>query len=137
MKALTSNAKFLFNTFVLSICLLPAVSNSQSLPAQMFLTLRDSTTQADVVFHYPATTSLSLEGRNVKMLNSLIDTKTAADTLKKPDGFVMWLINGREFVTGDFFLNERESYFRFKKDTMVFVNRLTEQGANFFRAQKR
>ena len=107
------------------------------MPSKMFYTLRDSTTQADVVFNFPATTSLSMEGRNVKMFNSLLDVKTAKDTLKKADGFVMWLINGREYIMGDFFLGEKESYLRFKKDTLVYVNRLTDQGASFFKQQKK
>jgi len=114
-----------------------AQTNKGALPAKMFYTLRDSTTQADVVFNFPATTSLSMEGRNVKMFNSLLDVKTAKDTLKKADGFVMWLINGREYIMGDFFLGEKESYFRFKKDTLVYVNRLTDQGASFFKQQKK
>lgn len=114
-----------------------AQTNKGALPAKMYYTLRDSTTQADVVFNFPATTSLSLEGRNVKMFNSFLDVQTAKDTLKKADGFVMWLINGREFIMGDFYLGEQESYLRFKKDTVVYVNRLTEQGASFFKQQKK
>lgn len=114
-----------------------AQTNKGALPAKMFYTLRDSTTQADVVYNFPATTSLSLEGRNVKMFNSLLDVKTAKDTLKKADGFVMWLINGREYIMGDFFLGEKESYLRFKKDTLVYVNKLTDQGASFFKQQKK
>jgi hypothetical protein len=114
-----------------------AQTNKGALSAKMYYTLRDSTTQADVVFNFPATTSLSLEGRNVKMFNSFLDVQTAKDTLKKADGFVMWLINGREFIMGDFYLGEQESYLRFKKDTVVYVNRLTEQGASFFKQQKK
>lgn len=114
-----------------------AQNNVKALPSKIFLQLRDSTTQADVVYHFPATNSLSMEGRNVRMFNTFVDSKTAADTLKKADGFVMWLINGREFLQGDFFLGEKESYFRFKKDGLVFVNRLTDQGATFLKQQKR
>ncbi len=108
-----------------------------ALPQKMFVALRDSTTQADVVYHFPATNSLSMEGRNVRMFNSFVDTHSATDTIKKADGFVMWLINGREYLQGDFFLGEKESYFRFKKDTLRFVNKLTEQGAQFLKQQKR
>ena len=114
-----------------------AQTSRGKLPVQLFNTLRDSTTQADVVYHFPATTSLSLEGRNVKMFNTLIDVETTRDTLKKPDGFVMWLINGREFISADFFLSETSGYLRFKKDSLVFVNKLTQQGASFFKQQKR
>jgi hypothetical protein len=127
---------FSFSFFLFSSAII-AQTNKGALPAKMFYTLRDSTTQADVVFNFPATTSLSMEGRNVKMFNSLLDVKTAKDTLKKADGFVMWLINGREYIMGDFFLGEKESYLRFKKDTSVYVNRLTEQGASFFKQQKK
>jgi len=124
--------------FSLSLCSAAvAQTNKGALPAKMFYTLRDSTTQADVVYNFPATTSLSLEGRNVKMFNSLLDVKTAKDTLKKADGFVMWLINGREYIMGDFFLGEKESYLRFKKDTLVYVNKLTDQGTSFFKQQKK
>jgi hypothetical protein len=126
---------FLFPFFLFSEVI--AQTNKGALPSKMFYTLRDSTTQADVVFNFPATTSLSMEGRNVKMFNSLLDVKTAKDTLKKADGFVMWLINGREYIMGDFFLGEKESYLRFKKDTLVYVNRLTDQGASFFKQQKK
>ncbi len=123
--------------FLLFSAVTIAQTNKGALPAKMFYTLRDSTTQADVVYNFPATTSLSLEGRNVKMFNSLLDAQTANDTLKKADGFVMWLINGREFIMGDFFLGEQESYLRFKKDTVVYVNKLTEQGASFFKQQRK
>jgi hypothetical protein len=112
-------------------------NNVTALPSNIFLQLRDSTTQADVVYHYPATNSLSMEGRNVRMFNTFVDSKTAADTLKKADGFVMWLINGREFLQGDIFLGEKESYIRFKKNGSIYVNRLTEQGAAFLKQQKR
>ena len=114
-----------------------AQQKSTALPQKMFVALRDSTTQADVVYHFPATNSLSMEGRNVRMFNSFVDTHSATDTIKKADGFVMWLINGREYLQGDFFLGEKESYFRFKKDTLRFVNKLTEQGAQFLKQQKR
>jgi hypothetical protein len=108
-----------------------------SLPPKWYNFLSDSTTQADIVYHSPATNSLSIEGRNVRMFNTFLENRTAADTLPKADGFIMWLINGREFLTGYFFLGNQESYVRFKKDTIVFVNKLTEQGANFLKQQKR
>jgi len=127
---------FTFFYFLFSADII-AQKNKGALPAKMFYTLRDSTTQADVVFNFPATTSLSMEGRNVKMFNSLLDVKTAKDTLKKADGFVMWLINGREYIMGDFFLGDQESYMRFKKDILIYVNRLTDQGASFFKQQKK
>lgn len=108
-----------------------------ALPAKMFITLRDSTTQADVIYYFPATNSLSMEGRNVHLFNSFIENKPALDTIKKSDGFVMWLINGREYLKADFFLGERESYFKFKKENKIFCNKISEQGAIFLKHQKK
>ncbi|HRN93628.1 MAG: hypothetical protein M9931_01505 [Chitinophagales bacterium] len=107
-----------------------------ALPAKIFVTLRDSTTQADVVYYSPATTSLSIEGRNVHLFNLFLENKTALDTIKKADGFVMWLIDGREFIKANFYLGVKESYFKFQKDSLVFINKITEQGAATLKQQK-
>jgi len=77
-----------------------------------------------------------MEGRNVHLFNSFLENRTVADSIQKADGFVMWLVNGREFLKGNFFLGEKESYFKFEKDAKVFVNKITEQGAVFLKQEK-
>lgn len=107
------------------------------LPLEMFKTLQQSTTQVDVVYHFPATASLSMEGINVLMFNTFVENASVVDTFqRKADGFVMWLINGREFLQADFFLGEKVSCFKFKTKDKIFVNRMSKQGAVFLKQEK-
>jgi len=117
----------------------PAESAFKRLPKSDYLILRDSCNQLDVVFISGAGGSLSLEGRSVGLFSSFVDLKTiAAKSPNSKDGFIMWQKNGREFITGDIYLQtDSNSYLLFKKDGKEYFNLLTSQGASFLRSQKK
>jgi hypothetical protein len=120
---------------VLLIPCLAVFAQTGSLPAHMFSTLTDSTTSMDVVLLIGEGGSISAEGPNVKFFNSFIDKETAAKTNARPAGTIMWLINGREFISGNYFLGDSTGYFVFQKDGKEYVNRMNTQGNSFFKSQ--
>ncbi len=110
----------------------------KALPAKKFTTLRDSTTQIDIVYHSPSTNSLSLDGRNVYMFNrGCIENQPVKHSLAKPIGYIMWQKNGREYLSGDFFYNDSIGYVVTKVDTTKYVIKLSEQGRSFLQQQRR
>lgn len=94
--------------------------------------MRDSTTSMDVVMMQGKGGSLSLEGRNVQLFNSFFDYKTAPKTKAPQAGMIMWLINGREFLSGNFYLGDSTGFVVFQKDGKEYVNRINTQGNSFF-----
>ncbi len=111
------------------------VHKVQSLPAKMFLTMRDSTTSMDVVMMQGKGGSLSLDGRNVKLFNAFFESKAAPKTNAPMGGNIMWLINGREFISGTYYLGDSTGYVVFNKDGSEYVNLLNKQGNSFFKSQ--
>ena len=118
-------------------CVLSIVCFSQQpLPLKSFLTLRDSTTSMDVVMMIGKGGSLSLDGRNVKLFNGFFETKTTAKKTVPQAGMIMWQINGREFLSGNYYLSTDSSgYIVFAKDGKEYINRMTKDGAKFFKGQ--
>jgi hypothetical protein len=115
-----------------------AAQSPKALPAKKFTTLRDSTTQIDIVYHSPSTNSLSLDGRNVYMFNrGCIENQPVKHSLAKPVGYIMWQKNGKEFLSGDFFYNDSIGYVVAKVDTTKYVIKLSEQGRSFLQQQRR
>lgn len=107
----------------------------QPLPVKTYLTLRDSTTSMDVVMMLGKGGSISVEGRNVQLLNSFFENKTSAKKNTQQAGMIMWLINGREFISGNYYLPDSTGYIVFTKDGKEYVNSISKSGAQFFRSQ--
>lgn len=124
---------FVFSVFC---CLLSIVCLAQQpLPLKSFITLRDSTTSMDVVMMIGKGGSLSLDGRNVKLFNGFFETKTTTKKAVPQAGMIMWQINGREFISGNYYLSDSSGYIVFDKDGKEYVNRMTKDGASFFKSQ--
>lgn len=104
----------------------------QQLPAKTYYTMRDSTTSMDVILMQGKGGSLSLEGRNVQLFNSFFENKPAAKTTAQQAGMIMWLIKGREFLSGNFYLGDSTGYVVFTKDGKEYVNRMNNAGNSFF-----
>jgi hypothetical protein len=109
----------------------------EALPDSNYRVLRDSCTQLDIVFFGGG--SMSIEGRNVNMFSSFVQTKTVPAKAPIPKaGFIMWQRNGREFLTGDIYLtSDTTGYLHFKTSEKEYFNQLTNQGASFLRRQKK
>ena len=123
--------------FFCCVVLLPAFAQvkTQPLPLKVYNTLRDSTTSMDVVIMQGKGGSLSLEGRNVKLFNSFFENKPSVKTNAPLAGNIMWQINGREYLSGSYFLGDSTGYVVFKKDNHEYVNLLNAQGNSFFKSQ--
>ncbi len=124
--------------YIYSVCLLlfVVISDAQTaLPSKTFLSLRDSTTSMDIVMLRGKGGSLSAEGRSVPLFINFFDNKTAPKTNAPKAGMIMWLQNGREFLSGDYYLGDSTGYVIFKKDGQEFVNRINAQGNAFFKGQ--
>lgn len=106
--------------------------SQQQLPAKTYYTMRDSTTSMDVILMQGKGGSLSLEGRNVQLFNSFFENKPAAKTNAQQAGMIMWLIKGREFLSGNFYLGDSTGYVVFTKDGKEYVNRMNNAGNSFF-----
>ena len=114
---------------------LTGFAQNKPLPAKTFVTLRDSTTSMNVVMMQGKGGSLSLEGRNVRLFNGFFENKTS-DKFKAPQaGNIMWLINGREFISGNYFLGDSTGYIIFTRDGKEYVNAITPSGTSFFKSQ--
>ncbi len=105
------------------------------LPPKMYAAMRDSTTSMDVVFMQGKGRSLSLDGRNVHLFNSFFENKATAKSQTELAGSIMWLINGREFLSGKFFLNDSTGYVVIDKEGKEYVNLINAQGTSFFKSQ--
>ncbi|MBL7777507.1 MAG: hypothetical protein JNK66_04310 [Chitinophagales bacterium] len=107
----------------------------QALPFKTYQTMRDSTTAMDVIMMLGKGGSMSLEGRNVQLFNQFFDNATAKKTEAPQAGLIMWLINGREFISGNYYLGDSSGYVVFKKDDKEYINRINAQGNTFFKSQ--
>lgn len=114
---------------------LAGYAQNKPLPVKTFLTLRDSTTSMDVVMMQGKGGSLSLEGRNVRLFNGFFENKTSQKFKAPQAGNIMWLINGREFISGNYFLGDSTGYIVFTKDGQEYVNAITPSGTSFFKSQ--
>ncbi len=97
--------------------------------------MHDSTTSMDIVMYQGKGGSMSLDGRNVKLFNNLFENKTAAKTKAPLAGNMMWLVNGREFVSGNYFLGDSTGYVVFQLNGKEYVNLINAQGNSFFKGQ--
>lgn len=124
-----------FNALLLwAVCYLWSANcfSQQPLPANLFYTLRDSTTAMDVILMQGKGGSLSLEGRNVQLFNSFFENKPATKTGAPQAGMIMWLINGREFISGNFYLGDSTGYVTFQRNGKEYINRINNAGNAFF-----
>ena len=110
-------------------------TSNRPLPALVYYAMRDSCTQLDLVFTKRGG-SLSVDGKNVRLFTNMIDGSSAVPNKQERDGFIMWVKNGREFCSGDFYItSDSTGYLRFKIQDKEFVNSFTKQGAQFIQAR--
>lgn len=107
----------------------------QPLPFATYKALRDSTTSMDIVMMQGKGGSMSLEGRNVQLFGAFFENKTAQKTTAPLGGNIMWLKNGREFLSGNYFLGDSTGYIVFNINGKEFVNSINQQGNQFFKNQ--
>jgi hypothetical protein len=107
----------------------------QPLPAKVYYTMRDSTTSMDVVMFQGKGGSMSLDGRNVQLFSNFFDGRTAPKTNAQAAGSMMWQINGREYISGKYFLGDSTGYIVFTFGGKEYVNRLNTQGNSFLKSQ--
>ena len=112
-------------------------TKTQALPMPYYLKMIDSTTSIDVVFMLGQGGSISVEGRNVKMFNSFIDWQNAPKLNTPQAGTMMWEINGREFLSGSFYLGDTTGCMVITKNGKEYVNKISPQGNTFLKSQGR
>jgi len=131
---------FLFSIFIISFAQVkPITSPFRVLPQNIFRTLRDSCTQIDIVFTTGKGGSMSLEGRNVVLFSTFVESKPiSAKKGTEKNGFIMWQRNGREYITGDVYLtSDTSGYLFFKKGDKEYFNQLSAQGSAFLKKQEK
>lgn len=99
--------------------------------------MRDSTTSMDIVMMLGKGGSLSLEGKNVRFFNTFFENIPSSKTIPSLAGTIMWLINGRELISGNYFLGDTTGYVVFQKDGREFVNQINSTGNSFLKSQIR
>ena len=83
-----------------------ALAKPSVLPAKTYKALRDSTTSMDVIMMQGKGGSMSIEGKNVQLFNTFFEPVTANKTTAPQAGMIIWLMNGREFISGNYFLGD-------------------------------
>lgn len=102
-----------------------------SLPKAVLDSIQLRADYADVIYYPPATATLSMEGPNVKFLNQFLGKPLPNPPAAKADGFVMWLIQGKEFLKGDFYLQTKPPYWLFEWEGKKISHEMTESGKTF------
>ena len=97
--------------------------------------MRDSTTSMDIVMMQGKGGSMSLDGRNVKLFNNFFENKVAAKVKAPLGGNIMWQVNGREFISGSYFLGDSTGCVVFQSNGKEYVNLLNAQGNSFLKGQ--
>jgi len=110
---------------------------TQPLPMPLYIRMLDSTTSIDVVFMLGKGGSISVEGRNSKLFNSFFENETTPKLNIPQAGTMMWQINGKEFLSGSFFLGDSTGCIVITKNGKEYVNRITPGGVTFFKSQGR
>ena len=108
---------------------------NQALPIRTYAALRDSANSMDVTLYLGKGGSLSLSGKDVRLFGSFFENKTAVKTSAPQAGMAMWLIDGRELITGNFYVGDSTGFIVFKKDGKEYVNSISNQGNSFFKRQ--
>ncbi len=111
--------------------------NTQPLPMPYYVRMMDSTTSIDVVFMLGKGGSISVEGHNAKLFNSFFERETTAKPNTPLAGTIMWEINGKEFLSGSFYLGDTTGCLVVNKGGKEYVNRINPQGNSFFKSQGR
>jgi len=131
--------KFLFPLLLMAVVTgaFAQQPKTQALPMPLYIRMMDSTTSIDVVFMLDKGGSISVEGRNAKLFNSFFERETAPKLNAPQAGTVMWQINGKEFLSGSFYLSDTTGYVVITKNGKEYVNRINSQGTHFFKGQGR
>ena len=103
----------------------------------LYVRMMDSTTSIDVVFMLGKGGSISVEGRNAKLFNSFFERETTAKLNTPQAGTMMWEINGKEFLSGSFYLGDSTGCLVITKNGKEYVNLINPQGNSFFKSQGR
>ncbi len=104
------------------------------LPPPVYVIMRDSTTSIDIVYLQGAGGSMSVDGKNVHIFNSFFENETAQKSSAAATGMIMWQINGREYLSGNFYLGDSTGYVVVNRNGKEYVNRINNQGNSFFKS---
>lgn len=110
-------------------------TSNKQLPITLYKTLRDSTTSLDIIVMQGKGGSMSIEGRNMRLFGNFFENKTSEKFTAPLGGNIMWQINGREFLSGNYYLGDSTGYVVFNKDGKEYVNLINNQGNSFFKGQ--
>ena len=101
--------------------------------------LRDSADYADIVFYPPYQQSISLEGKNVLLVTTMIEPEAVPVSMEKETGYISLQIRGREIFFARLFLPESQKggYVVAEIGGVVYRSRLTDPGAAFLRNNRR
>jgi len=122
--------KLLFFSFLIVASL---ATHAQQLSPKMYLALRDSTDGVDVVFLQGKGGSMNVEGPNTRFFNSFIDYDAASKPNTQQAASVMWVKQGREFISGSLYLGDSTGCVIFQKDGKEYYHRLNNGGNNFIK----
>ena len=108
---------------------------TEALPLPLYIRMIDSTTSIDVVFMLGQGGSISLEGRNTRIMNKFFDWETTPKLNAPEAGTIMWEINGKEFLSGKFYLGDSTGCLIINKNGKEYVNRINPTGTSFLKSQ--
>jgi hypothetical protein len=132
--------KFLFALLLMLACagsVTAQQTKTQALPMPYYMKMIDSTSSIDVVFMLGQGGSISVDGRNVKPFNSFFEWETTPKLNTPQAGTMMWEINGKEFLSGSFYLGDTTGCLVITKNGKEYVNKISPQGNSFLKSQGR
>lgn len=106
-----------------------------ALPMPYYLKMIDSTSSMDIVFMLGQGGSISIEGRNTRVVNKFFDWQTTPKLNIPQAGTIMWEIDGREFLSGSFYLGDSTGCLVINKDGKEYVNKINATGTSFLKSQ--
>ena len=77
---------------------------------------------------------MSVDGKNVHIFNSFFENETAQKSSVAAAGMIMWQINGKEYLSGNFYLGDSTGYVVVNRNGKEYVNRINNQGNSFFKS---
>src|SRR5688572_14607100 len=125
-------------TTILFACILSLSAVAQSdttmpapLPVKLYVAMRDTANALDIIFNIGKGSSVSFDGHNVQMFTAFIDNAPARRDILNPAGVIMWQIDGKELLSGKFYLGDTTGYVVFFKDGREYVNLINKNGNTF------
>lgn len=126
---------FLLFAFIVHLVLFSKAQPAESkLPWAYYMTMVNTCNTADIVLLKGEGGSINIDKANMGILKELITDNHAPVITDAPAANIMCHIDGREFISGQIFVQGNQGMVTFTVNNRRYANRLSEKGVEFFRS---